>query len=209
MTLPVADQIERLDAGGSVVLPQRPLRLAGGILGALAFTGFGALMIILGVRDAQTTGVHAGTFGAFALGLVCVGFFGVFCLLGLILAAVRPHRLVVTADGFREEVRRASSWGVTGRVSWGEVAEVSIMYVPIPRWPGRGRPFLAYVLTDEGVDRRRREAVARRPGARRTRRPPQRVMMRTVFGSARDLLPLFEAAHRRFGGDTDRSGAWR
>lgn len=210
----MADQIRQLSNGGSVVLPQRPLRLLGGILGAVAFTAFGVLMIVLGVRDAQAKGVHAGTVWAFVLGVVRVGLFGVLCPTSLVLATVHPRRLVLTAEGFREEVRRANGWETVGRetvgrVPWGEVAELSITCVPMPRWPGKGRrswSMSAPMRASPGSIGRPSHAV-RGHAPRNNRTNGSRCA--TSSGRPAASTPLFDAAHREFGDASDQSGTRR
>lgn len=198
MTHPVADQIRQLRSGHPIVLAQRPLRLVGIALGSLVFTAAGVLMIIAGVQEATATSFHAGIVFAILLGLVTVGLFGVLGLGGLALVTIHPHRLVLTAEGFREEVRRHGEWQTTGRVSWSEITAVTIDHIPLPKLPGKGLPVLAYDLTEQGIERIHSEKLTRHPGARSGKKPPARILMRTVFGSARRLCPLFEAAHREF-----------
>lgn len=196
---PAAAQIRQLHNNHPIVLPQQPRRIIGPALASLAFTAFGVFMITIGTQELIDNGFNGGVVGAFLFGLAA-GALGVLGLGGLVLLMVRPSRLVLTAEGFREEQRRHGEWRTTGRVFWSEVTAISITRT-FARWPAKGMPVLNYHLTDQGVERIHSEQLARHPGAgaRSKRRPPQRITMRTVFGRTRRLHSLFEAAHREFG----------
>lgn len=199
MTEPVAAQIRQLHNGDPIVHPQQLRRIIGPGLGSLAFTAFGVFMIIIGVQEFVANGFNGGIVGAFLIGLAA-GALGVFGLGGLVLLIVRPSRLVLTAEGFREDQRRHGEWRTLGRVFWSEVTTISTTRT-FARWPAKGMPILTYHLTEQGIERIHSEQLVRHPGAgaRSRRRPPQRIPMRTVFGRTPRLQALFEAAHREFG----------
>lgn len=170
------------------------------MLGCLAFSGVGALVIGLGFSE---DGARTLANPIVWVMIATVLFFGVFGIPSIVIQLLRPGRLVVSPANLRQERRRGMDWQVVSSVEWSDIIEVFDHRVG-RRWPAKGTRLICYRVRPASLQR----VDGFRGGVRRAEQSMIGeggfALSNTFRIRAQDLLELLSGAHERFGGQATR-----
>ncbi|TFH51992.1 hypothetical protein E4J66_09825 [Actinomyces viscosus] len=193
----VRQHSEQLRATGMLVIPESPLRLWGTLLGCIAFTVVGVVVLLIANQSSSPLLYMLA-------GIACVGFFGVIGIPGTVRKILRRSRLVVTPEGIRLERRTGQSYVINEAARWTDIAEFFVEEIS----PGGARAQLVvgYTLTPLGQQMRSHDATTAQLSQqvneladRGTVREGRVYLPATLEGGKEDLLALLQQAHQGYG----------
>lgn len=194
----VRQQSEQLRATGMLVIPESPLRLWGTLLGCVAFTVVGVVVLLI-ANQLSSPLLYM------LAGIACVGCFGVIGIPGTVRKILRRSRLVVTREGVRLERRAGQSYVINESARWTDIAEFFAEGVG-PGGGARGQLLIGYILTPLGQQMRSHDSAVpqlsqqvNEVADRGTLREGRVYLPATLEGGKEDLLALLQQAHQNYG----------
>jgi len=191
----VSQQSEQLRTTGMLVIPESPLRLWGSLLGCVAFTVVGVVIILIANQSSSPLLYMLA-------GIASIGFFGVIGIPAIVRKFLRRSRLIVTSEGVRLERRSGQSYSVSESARWTDIAEFFGEEIS-PGGGARAQLVVGYVLTPLGQQMRRQDATTAQlsqqinEAADRGMGKEERVYLPgTLEGSKEDLLALLQQTHQ-------------
>lgn len=193
----VSQQSEQLRTTGMLVIPESPLRLWGSLLGCVAFTVVGVVIILIANQSSSPLLYMLA-------GIASIGFFGVIGIPAIVRKFLRRSRLIVTSEGVRLERRSGQSYSVSESARWTDIAgffgeEIS------PGGGARAQLVVGYVLTPLGQQMRSHDSATpqlsqqvNEVADRGTLREGRVYLPGTLQGGKEDLLALLQQAHQHY-----------
>ncbi|WP_167148339.1 STM3941 family protein [Actinomyces sp. ZJ308] len=194
----VRQQSEQLRTTGMLVIPESPLRLWGTLLGCVAFTVVGVVVLLIANQSSSPLLYMLA-------GIACIGFFGVVGIPGTVRKILRRSRLVVTPEGVRLERRTGQSYVVNESARWTDIAEFFGEEIS-PGGGARGQLVIGYTLTPLGQQMRSHDPATpqlsqqvNEMADRGTVREGRVYLPATLDGGKEDLLAVLQQAHQTYG----------
>jgi len=192
----VSQQSEQLRTTGMLVIPESPLRLWGSLLGCVAFTVVGVVIILIANQSSSPLLYMLA-------GIASIGFFGIICTLAIVRKLLSQSRLIVTPEGVRLERRKGQSFIVNESARWADIAEFFGQEVTPDGT--RGQLVIGYILTPLGQQMRSHDSAipqlsqqVNEVADRGTLREGRVYLPGTLQGGKEDLLALLQQAHQHY-----------
>lgn len=194
------DRYQQLRSTGHVEIPQPLSTFALALVGCLIFSVIGALFLYSAFvySGAWTAGfAHPGAW----MGLLCVGFFGVFGIPAVIMQMVHRSFLVLTWEGLAEYRQKKGEQAVTWSTAWRDIEAVTSRHVG-GRWPYKGQFIVFLQLLSSTFDSYRSglNPTGRGLGSVNSAMFGRGMVgLKRFAGGQKTMFELLDQAHRDFG----------